>query len=64
MTREQLRAYATELMVEKAQKVDYLVIIECAEESEHIGHELDEDDAETVADLISSAAVTISWEES
>lgn len=66
MTDDELRAFATDLIQAQASEVDYLGIFEAFEDwgPEHeFGDILDEDDAKTVADLMGSAVITVTFPE-
>lgn len=60
MTPDEIRAYATTLILDHARDVEYLTIHEMAEE--HLdGGEISGDDAKAVSELISSATITVEW---
>lgn len=63
MTEDELRAYATELILEHARDVEFLSIFEMAEDHAP-GGVIEDQDAHAVDKLIAQATVTVSWEAS
>lgn len=60
MTDDEIREYATTLILEHARDIEYLSIHEMAEE--HLeGGEISDEDARKVDDLITKATVEVSW---
>jgi hypothetical protein len=59
MTPEEQRDYAATLILEHARDVEYVTVHEMSEE--HLGFEIDDNDARIVDELISKATITISW---
>lgn len=62
MTKDELREYAETLICEHARDVEFLSIVEMAEQHAP-GGEITEEEAEEVDGLIAKATVTISWPE-
>jgi hypothetical protein len=60
MTEQELREYATTLILEHARDVELMTIIELAEEHAPSG-DISDNDAERVSDLIGTATITVSW---
>lgn len=63
MDEEEIREYATALIVDHAQDVEWLSVFECWEEFAGDDSEISEDDARKVHDLIGKAVVTVTWPE-
>lgn len=62
MTPEQRRAYAEALILVQGPDVEYLSILEAADGSPHVpGGVISDEDACAVADLITSASITVGW---
>jgi hypothetical protein len=59
MTDEQLREYATTLILEHARSIEFLSIFEMAEE--HTGREISDKDADRVDKLLVKATITVSF---
>ena len=59
MTDDELRAYATALILEHARDIEYLSIFEMAEE--HTSASISDEDAAKVDQLLTKATVTVSW---
>lgn len=59
MTEDELRAYATDVVLDHARDIERLSIYEMAEDN--IGHEISDEDAKKVLDLCRTATVTVSW---
>lgn len=60
MTDDEIREYATTLILEHARDVEFLTIHEMAEEHAP-GGEISDEDAKKVDDLITKATVEVSW---
>jgi hypothetical protein len=60
MTDEQLREYATTLILDHARDIEYLTIFEMADEHCE-GGEISDEDAKRVDDLITKATVIVSF---
>ena len=63
MTPDQLKEYATELILEHARDVEYLSIFEMADQYSPTG-DISDDDAKRVDKLIGRATVTVEFPES
>ncbi|GAB3472111.1 hypothetical protein [Actinophytocola sediminis] len=61
MTPNQLREYATTVILDHARDVEFLSIVEMAEDQ--LGHAIEVEDARAVAKLITKATITVSWED-
>jgi hypothetical protein len=61
MTDDELKDYATTLLLEHARDVQYLSIFEMAEE--HLGEEISDEDAEKVDKLMAEATITVTFKE-
>jgi hypothetical protein len=61
MTDDELKDYATELILGHARDVEYLSIFEMAEE--HLGEEISDEDAEKVDKLMAEATITVTFKE-
>lgn len=59
MTEQELKDYATTLILEHARDVEFLSIFEMAEE--HLGEEISDDDAKKVDKLLVEAAITVEF---
>lgn len=62
MTDDELREYATTVVLDHARDVEGLAVYEMAEDN--IGHEISDEDARKVLDLCRKATVTVSWPDS
>lgn len=60
MTGEERQKYATALILEHARDVEYLSVLEMAEQHAGVA-EISDADARTVHDLIAKATVTVEW---
>lgn len=59
MTNDELREYATTLILEHARDIEYLTIFDMSEE--HAGVYISDEDAEKVSELIGRATVTVEF---
>lgn len=59
MTDDEIREYATTVVLDHARDIEGLSIYEMAEDN--LGHEISDDDAKKVLDLCQTATVTVSW---
>lgn len=59
MTDEELKDYATDLILSHARDVEYLSIFEMAEE--YTGEEISDEDAQRVDDLMCKATITVEF---
>lgn len=59
MTEEELKDYATALILEHARGFEYLSIFEMAEE--HAGQEISDEDAGKVSALVDRATITVEF---
>jgi hypothetical protein len=62
MTEQQLRDYATEIILDHARDVERLSIYEMYEDwADEDGNEISDDDAQKISRLITEADITVSW---
>ncbi len=58
---DELRDYATDIILDCARDVEYSDIFTMAKEN--LGREVSEDEARQVSELTSRATITVSWED-